>query len=346
MHDQSFFRLFFSSLLSGFSKAFGVLLGIFFFFFVCLFISSQEKPPRYTTTTICPNHTWKTAPFANDRSTILRLSIDGVIGVRDNRGYVTAEDVEKILCDIAQLDLKEGALKGIIVSMNTPGGDARDSETIKALIQEAKERFHIPCIVYVDGLCASGGMMIACAADRIVASPSSLIGSVGVIMPTTFNVAQPMAQLGIQAKTLHAGKDKDELNPFRPWTENEGVDIQEDLNKYYERFVSIVCQARPKLSADFLKTTGAKVYLAQEAKELGFIDDIESSYFRCLEKLSTSLGIDDKYQVIELVPQFSFGSLIGMGAEALLHPSIQHTIRLPGEMHTQDEGRPLYLYKK
>jgi len=344
MQDTPLTRVFLSSLIKGLAKAFGVLLGIVLFIVLFSFVLSQEKPSRNTSTLLCPNHTWKTASFSSDRPTILRITIDGGIGIKDGNGIITSDSVEKILCDIQQLEIKESALKGIILAINTRGGDARDAETIRTLLLEAKTRFHIPCLAYVDGFCASGGVMIACAADKIVASPSSLVGSVGVIMPTLFNIAKPMEQWGIETKTIHAGKGKDELNPFRPWKENEGVDLQEDFNKYYERFLSLVCQARPRISPDFLRSEGARIYLAADAKEVGFIDEIESSYFRCLEKFSNSLGIEENYQVIELVPQFSIGSLLSIGASTLMRPSIEHQITLPGSIDSKVQGKPLSLY--
>lgn len=346
MHQPSLARVAFSSLISGFFKIFGILSGIVLFWIALTIFSVSATPPRFTTTNIRPNHTWKLQPFSPDRATILQISINGGIGFRDKNGCITADAVEKILCDIAQLELKEGSLKGIILSMNSPGGDARDSEIIRSLLQEAKIRFHIPCVAYVDGLCASGGMMIACAADQITSSPSSLIGSVGVIMGTQFNVSKPMEQYGVLAKTLSAGKGKDELNPFRPWKDNEGADIQDDLNKYYDRFVSIVCQARPKITPDFLKAEGAKVYLAQDAKEFGFIDSVEPTYFRCLEKFATALAIEEEYQVIELTPTFTLGSLFTMETAALLkHPCIEHQIKIPGSIDPQLTGGPLFLYQ-
>lgn len=346
MNQTSFTRMAFSSLISGFFKIVGILTGILFVWAALAIFTAQTAPPRTTTTTVLPTHTWKTVPYSAEKPTIVRVAIDGAIGLYDRSHSVTADNIEKILCDIPQLELKEGNLKGIILTMNSPGGDARDSETIRALIQEAKTRFHVPCILYVDGLCASGGMMIACAADQIYASPSSMIGNVGVIMGTQFNVSKPMDQFGILSKTLSAGKGKDELNPFRPWKENEGQDFQEDINKYYDLFVATVCLARPKITPDFLKSEGARIFLAKDAKELGFIDGIEPTYYKCLEKFATTLTIEEDYQVIELMPHFSFGSLFSMGTNFFLkHPSIEHRITLPSDVDPQLAGKPLFLYR-
>lgn len=346
MNQTSLAKIAFSSLITGFFKMVGILVGILFVWIALALFTTQAAPPRTTTTDVLPTHTWKTLPYSPEKPTIVRISIDGGIGFHDRNNSITADTIEKILCDIPQLDLKDGNLKGIILTMNSPGGDARDSETIRALLQEAKTRFHIPCIAYVDGLCASGGMMIACAADQIYASPSSLIGNVGVIMGTQFNVSKPMDQLGILSKTISAGKCKDEFNPFRPWKENEGEDFQQDINKYYDQFVATVCQARPKITQDFLKSEGARIFLAKDAKELGFIDGIENTYYKCLEKFATALTIEEEYQVIELVPHFSFGSLFNLGANCLLKgPRIEHQIKVPGAVDSNLEGKALFLYK-
>lgn len=346
MNQTSYSRMAFSSLISGFFKIVGILMGILFVWAAMALFTTQAAPPRTTTTNVLPTHTWKTMPYSSEKPTIVRICIDGGIGMHDRAHSVTADNIEKILCDIPQLELKEGNLKGIILAINSPGGDARDSETIKALLQEAKTRFHVPCIAYVDGLCASGGMMIACAADQIYASPSSMIGSIGVIMGTQFNLSKPMDQFGIQAKTLTAGKNKDEFNPFRPWKENEGQDLQEDINTYYNQFVATVCQARPKITEEFLKSEGARVFLAKDAKELGFIDGIETTYYKCLEKFATALTIEEEYQVIELMPHFSFNSLFSMGTNLLFgHPSIDHHIKMPGDIDHELKGKPLFLYR-
>lgn len=346
MNQTSLARIAFSSLITGFLKTVGVLLGIVFVWIALTLLTAQTTPPRATSTIVLPNHTWKTLPYSPEKATVLKISIDGGIGFPERNNSVTADLIEKIVCDIAQLDLREGNLKGLILTMNSPGGDARDSETIRALIQEAKTRFHIPCIAYVDGLCASGGMMIACAADQIYASPSSLIGNVGVLMGTQFNVAKPMEQYGVLAKTISAGKGKDEFNPFRPWKENEGEDFQEDINQYYDQFVALVCQARPKITPDFLKSEGARIFLAKDAKELGFIDGIEPTYFKCLEKFASTLAIDDEYQVIELQPHFTLGSLFNVGPTSLFKkPVIEHQVTLPGVIHQDLSGKPLFLYR-
>ena len=74
----------------------------------------------------------------------------------------------------------------------------------------------------------------------------SVIGSIGVVAGPFFNAYALMEKIGLEAKTLTEGKDKDSLNMFRPWKSDEGASIQEILSAQYERFVDLVAQSRPR----------------------------------------------------------------------------------------------------
>src|SRR5207244_10146556 len=132
--------------------------------------------------------------------------------------------------------------------------------------------------------CASGGMYIACSAEKIFATDSSLVGHVGVLLPTMFNFSQLMDTIGVGSKTITAGKDKDIMNPFRPWKPNEGASLQAITDVLYTQFVDIVTKSRPKLTKEALIEEGAQIYSVEEALRLGYIDDktnsIDNTFFR------------------------------------------------------------------
>ena len=146
---------------------------------------------------------------------ILRIDIHGVIGDID----LNEKKITNLLYDSREGVLTGNRVKGILLHINSPGGLATDSSAIYHLLMDYKQKYHVPIYAYVDGLCASGGMYIACAADQIYATSDSVIGSVGVRLGPTFNVSQTMDKMGISALTLTEGKFKDALNPFRPWKE-------------------------------------------------------------------------------------------------------------------------------
>ncbi len=144
--------------------------------------------------------------------------------------------------------------------------------------------------------------MIACAADKILASDVSIIGSVGVRMsPPFFNVVQTMEKLGVNALTLSAGKDKDTLNPTRPWKPDEQESYQHLINYLYDRFTDVVTANRPQMSKELLISSfGAHVFPAPEAVVNGYIDSAPNSRGDALIELASLAGIpsDQKVQII------------------------------------------------
>lgn len=227
---------------------------------------------------------------------VLTLFVDGVIG----EDPITSEKVEEILLDSQEDSLKKDRVKAVLLVINSPGGGVSESGTIYRLLQEYKKKHNIPVFAYVDGLCASGGYYIACAADRILASPTSLIGSVGVISwPPFFNVSSLLEKWGIQSMTLSAGKGKDALNPTRPWTDTEGKQRQAILDYFYQDFVSHVTSHRPQITPELLtQMYGAEVFPTRVAMEYGFIDG--EAYLRrdALRALVEQAGIEGEYQVV------------------------------------------------
>ncbi len=329
---------FLKSLFSVIGIALGLLLVIIG---ISVLFSSPSEKPHNTTTKVLPNDKWELHTFSHDAPTILKINIEGVIGL----DHLKKDDVFQQLIESQDGDLKSGQVKGVIVSINTVGGTADDSDSIYRMLKEYKKRYHVPVIAYVDGLCASGGTYIACAADKIYATDDSLIGHVGVLLsPPFFNFTKLMDKLGIQSKTFSAGKDKDDMNPFRPWRENEGQNFGRLVDYMYDRFRKIVSENRPKLTYEVLTEEGAQIYPAPQAEELGYIDARIGSLDDLLKEFATELGIYDNYQFVTLEHHDFFGDLFGAKTEGLFNKNNELRIRLPGDLHPELYGKPLYLY--
>jgi protease-4 len=334
------------NIFSSFCKAlFGVIgLGVGIIILVIIMSALFSKPntvPHATNVKVLPNDNWKIETFSHDAPTILRLNINGVIGL----DHLKKEDIFEQLIESQDGELKAGQVKGVIVHINSPGGTADDADAIYRLILEYKKRYKMPVIAFVEGLCASGGMYIACAADKIYATQDSLVGHVGVLMsPPFFNFSKLIDRLGIESKTLYAGKDKDAMNPFRPWKPGEDDSFQRIVNYMYERFVNIVAQSRPKLTKENLFEQGAQIYPAPQSETLGYIDQTISSFDEVLKNFATELGIHDDYQLVQLERSNFLEDLFGAKAEAFWGRSIEHRIRLPGDLPAELHGKTLYLY--
>jgi protease-4 len=302
---------------------------------------SSGGPQRTTSTVVLPNHTWKAKPYSSTTPTILRIPIVGTIGLNP---YTNKDQLANILTDFQLLDLSPETFKAIVLYINSPGGTSDDADGMFRMLIDFKKRFQVPVYAYVDGLCASGGMLVALSADKIIATTPSLVGSVGVVMPTAFNVSKTMTSLGIEALTLSAGKNKDMMNPFRPWGPDEGASLQHIIDSYYDRFVKLVSHYRPRITEEELRERGAQVYPAPEALQLGFIDQINDNYLDMFEEIASSLDIANNYQVIELQPQFSLSEILTSNPSALFKGQVHHYLRVPGDIAPELANKVLYLY--
>ncbi len=275
---------------------------------------------------------------------ILKINVEGVIGELD----LAFNKMDKLLLDSREGVLSKNRVKGILLYFNTPGGLATDSSGIYRALKNYKEKYHVPIYAFVDGLCASGGMYIACAADKIHATSDSVIGSVGVVLGPTFNFSDALQKIGVASLTLTEGKDKDTLNPFRPWKPGEEKTIQNILADTYQSFVNVVIEARPNMTKDkLIEDYGARVFIAKEAQEYGYIDDADSNYNKVLTELVIAAGIGEhqQYQVLQIEPPHSILEQVAQGSSQLFNRQIKHVFPLGPYMTSDMSGKLLYLYQ-
>ena len=326
-----------------FCTAFATILGIAISVGLVLIAIGMIAGPNYfppkAEPMICPDAQGERALLPGSSPAILRIDIHGVIGMGD----LTADKIEEILLDSREDFLANNRVKAILLHIDTPGGAATDADDIYRMLLDYKEKYKTPIYAYVDGMCASGGMYVASAADKIYATDSSVIGSVGVLLGPNFNFSDLMTKIGVASKTFTEGKDKDMLNPFRPWVPGEDKSIQDAIAAMYQRFVSVVSMARPMLTKEKLvQDYGAHVYIAEEAARLGYIDVPSSDYSHAVSALAEAAEMKDKYQVVALsIPKSLFSPF---GESLFGRKEIKHTIDLGPYFLPQLSGKFLYLY--
>ncbi len=257
---------------------------------------------------------------------ILQLNVHGIIG--DPKG-VNTSSVENILLDSRNNDFKNSRVKGILLHMNTPGGTVVDSDNIYRMLRDYKARYKVPVYAYVDGLCASGGVYISCAADKVYAGPASIIGSVGVVIGPFFNMVDALNKIGIASKTITEGLDKDMMSPFRPWKPNEDASLKAVTIYFYQQFVDIVTSAKTRMNrTKLINEYGAKVFDPMTAQEYGYIDFAEASRDSALLALLKEAAVDPTktYQVVELEPKSEWLQNLLNSKSPLFTGRIEHTL--------------------
>ncbi|MCE5318145.1 MAG: S49 family peptidase [Parachlamydia sp.] len=333
--------------LRSFLKAFFTLLGICLAFIpliliFSLFSKSESEPESHFSMAYLPNAEGERKVVSKSAPVILSIPIIGVVGT-DN---VTMHHIRDMLVESREGSLKKDRVKALFLHIETPGGTVVDADGIYHAIKAYKEKYNVPVYAYVDGLCASGGMYIASAADKVYASNVSLVGSVGVLIPALLNFSKLINTVGIESLTLSAGIGKDELNPLRPWKPGEQDAMQAIVNNYYEQFVSIVTTARPKLDKEKLvQEYGAHVYPAKQAEEYGFIDGSGLSRNETLKLLLKKLNIEDHYyQVVQLEKESWYNTLFS-SESPIRTGQIKHQLQLTKGLSMEMMNQPLYLYQ-
>jgi protease-4 len=169
---------------------------------------------------------------------------------------------------------EDDRVRALVVHVQSPGGGVTASDVLYGDLRRFAREQGIPVVAALGNMATSGGYYTALAADRIVAHPTTVTGSIGVIM-MNLNVEGLMTKLGVKDATLKAGAHKDLLSPLRPEDPTDRAIVQDVLDSMHRRFVSIVRERRPALQTDDLATiTDGRIFDAQTALDLGLVDGI------------------------------------------------------------------------
>ena len=214
--------------------------------------------------------------------------------------------------------LKDKHIKGLLIKMNTPGGTVATSQELTSYVKELKSK-DVPVVVCMSDVAASGGYYIASAADKIIAEPGTLTGSIGVIM-NLMNFQGIEQKIGVRPETIKSGKFKDLGSPNREMTQEDRAILQSIIMDSYDQFVKAVAQGR-KMDLDTVrKIADGRVYSGLQAQKLGLVDEL-GGYdlaLSSLQKISKErfghkkdLPLDDKSEksVIEILMQASASKL-------------------------------------
>jgi serine protease SohB len=170
--------------------------------------------------------------------------------------------------------------KAVALVINSPGGSAVQSHLIFQRIRALSDEKKVPIIAFVEDVAASGGYMIACAADEIVCDPASIVGSIGVI-GASFGFPEAMKRLGIERRIYTAGEHKSMLDPFLPEQEEDVARLKSIQRDIHDMFVGLVRARRgARLTGPENTMFSGEYWVAKTAKEFGLVDalgDVRSS---------------------------------------------------------------------
>jgi protease-4 len=205
---------------------------------------------------------------------VLLVNLTGLISAKETRGIYPKPGQVAAIKEVLTLAAEDADVKALVVRINSPGGTVAASDVLHHELRTFKRKREIPVVAAIMDLGTSGGYYVASAADTIVAHPSSVTGSIGVIM-LTMDASGLLEKIGVEADAVASGPKKGMGSPLRPMTSEEREVFQNVIDGFHDRFVDVVQQGRPQLSAQRIRTLAdGRIYSGTQAKELGLVDEV------------------------------------------------------------------------
>ncbi|HUI46647.1 MAG TPA: signal peptide peptidase SppA [Nitrospirota bacterium] len=239
--------------------------------------------------------------LSGDRRTAMSLSGGGgsIALVKIEGLLISSENIVKELNDYAE----DGSIKAIVIRIDSPGGGVVPSQEIFNAVKHARKEGK-KVVVSMGSVAASGGYYIAAAADKIMANPGTLTGSIGVKMEFA-NVEKLLDKIGVKGMVVKAGQYKDIGSPFRDMTEPEKKLLQDVIDDVHAQFIEAVSEGRGISKADVTAIADGRIFTGRQALSLKLVDqlgDLEDT----IKLAGTLAGIKGKPNIVEKKKKIPF----------------------------------------
>lgn len=197
-------------------------------------------------------------------------SLGGSVGIVPMYGIID-ESTGRPVIETLERWRDNRSIKAVVIHVNSPGGGTAISQEIHNEILRLREKK--PVVVSMAEVAASGGYYISCAADRIVANPGTVTGSIGVII-SFHTFAGVFDKIGIGTETVKSGEFKDVGSYSRDMTEDEKLMLQAVVADSYEQFVEAVVEGRGMEREEVYAVADGSIYTGLQAHNLGLVDSL------------------------------------------------------------------------
>ena len=236
----------------------------------------------------------ETVVAGEGRDKILLLDVSDVITGREEEGAFGFSSEESTVARVEE-GLRRAAeddrVRAVVLRIDSPGGGVTASDAIYREIVRFREETGRPVVAELMDLATSGAYYVALAADHIMANPTTVTGSIGVIL-MGLNVEGLMGKLGIQDQTVKSGVHKDLLSPFRRPTPGDREIVQGVIDELHARFVALVRERRPRVATgDLGELTDGRIFTASQAVASGLVDEI-GYVDEAVRKAQSACGLD------------------------------------------------------
>jgi len=213
------------------------------------------------------------------------------VGVVEITGVIT--DSKEVIREIKYF-VEDGGVKAIVLRVDSPGGGVGASQEIHQEV--VKARGVKPVVASFGGIAASGGYYVACGADKIVANPGTITGSIGVVMQFA-NLEELFKKIGYKGYVIKSGPNKDIGSPFREMTPEERELLQEVIDTVHRQFVRAVAEGRKIPVEQIMPIADGRIFTGEQAQAMGLVDQL-GNLEDTIDLAATMAGIKGKPSVI------------------------------------------------
>jgi len=326
--------------------SFWVAIGFAVFFFLCtlllftLFISSLILSKAFVTSTSVKKQVAETIVEGSGEDKVAIISIKGILSSESAEGlFIEKPSIVEVVKQQLEQATTDTHVKAVLLEVDSPGGGITASDVIYNNIMKFKADTKKKVVVYMQDIAASGGYYISSAADAIIAHPTTITGSIGVIMPL-INVAELINRYGIKDSSIASGDMKEIGSPLKPMTPEENAILKDIIDEMYMQFVNVVSTGRKLEMETVKKIADGRIYTGKQALENGLVDQL--GYLEDAISLSKKLAGLTEATIIRYEKHYGLADIFGLMSRKLFQ---SNTIKLDiSQLQEQGSTKPMYLW--
>lgn len=194
-------------------------------------------------------------------------------------------------------DAFESKAKAVIIRANSPGGATVQSAYISDEVRRLKKKYpDKPVYGVISDVCASGCYYVISGVNKIYANPSSIVGSIGVLLDGGFGFTEVMKKIGVERRLFTAGQHKGSFDPFSPLKPDDKRNVEKMLREVHQQFISVVRSGRGTALKETRDMYSGRFWSGETAKRMGLVDEFGSSSYVAREVVGAERIVDFTYR--------------------------------------------------